>query len=38
MENAITIPDKGDDFDEIRKEFRGMLKDQLSKGNNGLRK
>ena len=38
MENAITIPGKGDGFDEIRKEFRGMLKDQLSKGNNGLRK
>ncbi|MEL5899312.1 DUF87 domain-containing protein [Clostridium sporogenes] len=38
MENAITIPDKGDDFDEIRKEFREMLKDQLSKGNNGLKK
>ncbi len=38
MENAITIPDKGDDFDEIREEFREMLKDQLSKGNNGLKK
>ena len=38
MANAITIPDKGDDFDDIRKEFRGMLKNQLSKGNNGLKK
>src|SRR5699024_3612381 len=38
MENAITIPDKGDDFDEIREEFREMLRDQLAKGNNGLKK
>ncbi len=38
MENAITIPSKGDEFDDIRTEFREMLRNQLSKGNNGLRK
>lgn len=38
MENAITIPDRGDEFDIIRKEFREMLRDQLAKGNNGLKK
>ena len=34
LENAIKIPNKGDDYDEVRKEFRKMLKDQLNKGNN----
>lgn len=38
MEDAIKIPDKGDDYDEIRQEFRTMLKSQLAKGNNGLKK
>ena len=38
MEHAITIPDQEDDFNDIRKEFREMLKDQLAKGNNGLKK
>ncbi|MFR4284857.1 VirB4-like conjugal transfer ATPase, CD1110 family [Enterococcus sp. DIV0098] len=38
LENAIKIPNKGDDYDDVRKEFRGMLKDQLNKGNNGLKK
>ena len=38
MEDAIKIPDKGDDYDEIRLEFRTMLKSQLAKGNNGLKK
>ena len=38
MEKAIKIPDKGDDYDEVRQEFRNMLKEQLSKGNNGLKK
>lgn len=38
MEDAIKIPDKGDDYDEVRKEFRQMLKNQLAKGNNGLKK
>ena len=38
MEDAIKIPDKGDDYDEIRLEFRNMLKSQLAKGNNGLKK
>ena len=38
MENAIRIPNKGDDYDEVRREFREMLKEQLAKGNNGLKK
>lgn len=38
MEDAIKIPDKGDEYDEVRKEFRLMLKNQLAKGNNGLKK
>lgn len=38
LEDAITIPNKGDDYDEVRKEFRNMLKEQLNKGNNGLKK
>lgn len=38
MESAIQIPDQEDGFDEIRKEFREMLKSQLKKGNNGLKK
>lgn len=38
LEAAIRIEDKGDDYDVIRKEFRDMLKTQLSKGNNGLKK
>ena len=28
MEEAIKIPEKGDGYDEIRLEFRTMLKDQ----------
>lgn len=38
MEKAISIPEKEDEFNEIRTEFRDMLKSQLSKGNNGLKK
>ena len=38
MQSAIQIPDKKDGFDEIRLEFREMLKNQIVKGNNGLRK
>ena len=38
MQSAIQIPDKKDGFDEIRLEFREMLKSQIVKGNNGLRK
>lgn len=38
MEKAISIPEKEDEFNEIRTEFREMLKNQLSKGNNGLKK
>lgn len=38
MQAAIQIPDKNDGFDDIRLEFREMLKNQLAKGNNGLKK
>lgn len=38
MEHAIKMPSKEDEFDDIRLEFRTMLKNQLAKGNNGLRK
>ena len=38
LESAIQIEDKGDDYNLIRKQFRDMLKNQLSKGNNGLKK
>ncbi len=34
----IDIPPQGDSFDDIRKEYASMLKDQLAKGNNGLQK
>lgn len=33
---SIDIPDQKDDFNSIRREYAGMLKNQLSKGNNGL--
>lgn len=36
FEKSIDIPDQNDDFNEIREEYRTMLKSQLSKGNNGL--
>ena len=38
MQSAIQIPDKQDGFDDIRLEFREMLKSQIVKGNNGLKK
>src|SRR3712207_8361469 len=38
MKSAIQIPDKQDSFDDIRLEFREMLKSQIAKGNNGLKK
>ncbi len=36
MEKSISIPSQNDDFDDIRQEYSDMLKEQLSKGNNGL--
>lgn len=36
MEGNIELPVKQDGFDEIRKEYEGVLKTQLAKGNNGL--
>lgn len=38
LQDAIKIADKNDGYDEVRKEFREMLKMQLNKGNNGLKK
>ena len=35
-EKSINIPDHDDDFNEIREEYRAMLKNQLAKGNNGI--
>jgi type IV secretory pathway VirB4 component len=33
---SIDIPDKDDEFDGIRREYADMLKNQLTRGNNGL--
>ena len=33
---SIELPDKNDDFDDIRREYDGILKNQLAKGNNGI--
>ena len=38
LKAAIQIPDNNDGYDDIRLEFRDMLKNQLAKGNNGLKK
>lgn len=38
LKAAIQIPDKNDGYDDIRLEFRDILKNQLAKGNNGLKK
>jgi type IV secretory pathway VirB4 component len=35
---SIDIPETGDAFDDIRREYGDMLKSQLAKGNNGLTK
>ncbi len=35
---SIDIPEQGDAFNEIRREYAGMLRGQLSRGNNGLTK
>ena len=35
---SIGIPDKGDGFNGIRREYASMLRTQLAKGNNGLTK
>ena len=36
FQQSIDIPDRDDAFDSIRREYAGMLKNQLAKGNNGL--
>lgn len=35
---SIEIPEQGDEYDGIRREYSEMLKGQLEKGNNGLTK
>ena len=35
MEAAIRIDERNDEFDEIRREYDGVLKEQMAKGNNG---
>ena len=35
---SIDIPEQEDAFNEIRREYAGMLRGQLSRGNNGLTK
>jgi len=36
FEQSIDIPQKGDAYDSIRREYADMMKNQLSRGNNGL--
>ena len=36
FQRAIDIPDAQDAFNPIRREYAGMLKGQMAKGNNGL--
>jgi hypothetical protein len=36
MTEAIDIPDAGDEFDPVRREYSSILKTQFAKGNNGL--
>ena len=36
FEHTIDIPSQEDAFNSIREEYKGMLKNQLAKGNNGL--
>lgn len=38
LKDAIDIPNKNDGYDDVRYEFRNMLKEQLAKGNNGVKK
>lgn len=35
-EKAVHIPEQADNFNDIRIEYMGMLKNQLSRGNNGI--
>ena len=35
---SIAIPPQGDEYDDIRREYAEMLKNQIEKGNNGLAK
>lgn len=35
---SLSIPEQNDDFDSVRREYGDMLKSQMAKGNNGLKK
>lgn len=35
-QKSVTIPEAGDEYDDVRRELAGILKAQLAKGNNGL--
>ena len=37
-QKSIHIPEQADAFNGIRREYSGMLKGQLARGNNGLTK
>lgn len=37
-QKSIHIPEQADNFNGIRREYSGMLKNQLARGNNGLTK
>ncbi|AOT68776.1 VirB4-like conjugal transfer ATPase, CD1110 family [Geosporobacter ferrireducens] len=36
FQQSIDIPEQEDEYNSIRREYAGMLKNQLAKGNNGL--
>ena len=36
FQQSIDIPDRPDEFNDIRREYGDMLKNQLARGNNGL--
>lgn len=35
-QKSVTVPETGDAYDDVRRELAGILRTQLSKGNNGL--
>lgn len=35
-QKSVTVPETGDEYDDVRRELAGVLRTQLAKGNNGL--
>lgn len=35
-QKSVTVPETGDEYDDVRRELAGILRTQLAKGNNGL--